>query len=99
MPTAEQFFAFINNFASKIPFAKDAVALYFCMVDEDVPLWAKLVIGAALLYLINPFDLVPDFTPFVGFGDDAAVIVVAISQISEVLNEKHYRQATEFLGW
>ena len=29
---------------------------------------------AALLYLCNPYDLIPDFTPGIGYVDDALVI-------------------------
>jgi uncharacterized membrane protein YkvA (DUF1232 family) len=48
--------------------------------DDRVPLTAKLVIPGALLALISPIDLIPDF--FVGlFGigvlDDLAVILLA----------------------
>ena len=99
MPSAEQFFSFISQFASKIPFSKDLVALYFCMVDEEVPWWAKVAIGAAILYVITPLDVIPDFIPFAGWTDDAGVVVAVIAQIGGVLNEKHYRQATELLGW
>jgi len=32
------------------------------------------VIIAALKYLVDPFDLIPDKTPFLGFVDDANVV-------------------------
>ncbi|MGH8092223.1 MAG: YkvA family protein [Chthoniobacterales bacterium] len=39
-------------------------------VSNDDLLW----IVAALNYLIDPFDLIPDMTPFLGFVDDAIVV-------------------------
>ncbi len=97
MPSAEQFFGFIRKNMSSIPFARQIVAMYFCMIDEDVPWWAKAVIGGALVYVITPLDAIPDFIPVAGWTDDAAAVATAVAQIGGALNEKHYRQADEFL--
>jgi len=45
--------------------------------DGGVPLWRKLVGVAAVAYLVWPFDLIPDFVPFVGWLDDAGVLAAA----------------------
>lgn len=37
--------------------------------------WSSLLGAiAAALYFVNPFDLIPDFIPLIGFVDDAAVL-------------------------
>ena len=41
----------------------------------------------ALLYVFNPFDLVPDVLPFVGAVDDAAVIGACLMLIERDLNK------------
>ena len=36
---------------------------------------AAVLVGAGVVYLISPFDLIPDVIPFFGWLDDAAVLV------------------------
>jgi len=45
----------------------------------------------ALIYVVNPFDLVPDVLPFIGAVDDAAVIGACL-----MLIERDLRQ---YRGW
>ena len=46
-------------------------------------------VAFALLYVFNPFDLVPDFLPFVGVLDDATVIGALLMLVERDL--KKYR--------
>lgn len=48
---------------------------------------ALLSIIAALNYLVNPFDLIPDEIPFLGFLDDATVIEFAVRRTREDLDD------------
>lgn len=41
----------------------------------------------ALLYVFNPFDLVPDVLPFVGAVDDATVIGACLLMVEKDLNK------------
>jgi uncharacterized membrane protein YkvA (DUF1232 family) len=52
-------------------------------IPDDVLLW----IVAALNYLIDPFDLIPDKTPFLGFVDDAAVVEFVVGRTQQTLDE------------
>ena len=52
-------------------------------IPNDALLW----IVAALNYLIDPFDLIPDKTPFLGFVDDAAVIEFVVDRTRQTLDE------------
>jgi serine/threonine protein kinase len=56
-------------------------------VSDDALLW----IIAALNYLVDPFDLIPDNTPFLGFVDDANVI--------EFVTAKTRRTLDDFMTW
>jgi uncharacterized membrane protein YkvA (DUF1232 family) len=52
-----------------------------------VPESALLSIIAALNYLVNPFDLIPDEIPFLGFLDDATVMTFAVRKTREDLDD------------
>jgi uncharacterized membrane protein YkvA (DUF1232 family)/predicted Ser/Thr protein kinase len=56
-------------------------------VSDEALLW----IIAALKYLVDPFDLIPDKTPFLGFVDDANVI--------EFVTDKTRRTLEDFMMW
>jgi uncharacterized membrane protein YkvA (DUF1232 family) len=46
--------------------------------EPRVPIWAKAVPVAALVYLVSPLDFIPDVMPFVGEVDDLAVVLIAL---------------------
>jgi uncharacterized membrane protein YkvA (DUF1232 family) len=54
---------------------------------DQVPHDALLWIIAALSYLIDPFDLIPDKTPFLGFVDDATVVEFVIDKAQQTLDD------------
>jgi uncharacterized membrane protein YkvA (DUF1232 family) len=51
------------------------------VADPVLPRSAKIALAAAVVYLISPIDLVPDFVPFVGYLDDALVAAVVLDGI------------------
>ena len=48
------------------------------LVDRRVPLLARAVLPAVVLYLAMPLDIVPDFIPAVGYLDDLLLILGAV---------------------
>lgn len=46
--------------------------------DEHVPRRAKLALGFALLWVLSPIDLIPEFLPVIGPLDDIVVVALAL---------------------
>jgi uncharacterized membrane protein YkvA (DUF1232 family) len=55
----------------------------FQQVSNDALMW----IVAGLNYLVDPFDLIPDKTPFLGFVDDATVIEFVAAKTRQTLDD------------
>jgi len=41
----------------------------------------KLLVGAAVAYILAPVDLIPDFIPFLGEVDDVFLLVTALQRL------------------
>jgi uncharacterized membrane protein YkvA (DUF1232 family) len=80
-----------------IPFAEDALAAYYCAFDRRTPTRVRGILLAALVYFILPADMLPDFLPILGFGDDAAVIAAAIQLIAAHIRPEHREAAQRAL--
>jgi uncharacterized membrane protein YkvA (DUF1232 family) len=52
-------------------------------LSNDALIW----IVAGLNYLVDPFDLIPDKTPFLGFVDDATVIEFVAAKTRKTLDD------------
>ena len=60
-------------------FVPDCVVLFRrLLADDRVPRSRKLLLVPLLLYLVTPFDLVPDFIPVVGALDDAIAVALVL---------------------
>ena len=55
-----------------------AAELALALGDRRTPLPAKLLAGAMLVYLLSPFDLIPDFVPVLGQLDDAVLVPLGL---------------------
>ncbi len=54
---------------------------------REVPWHTIAAIVAALLYVLNPLDVIPDFIPVVGQIDDAFVLGLCLTLIEKDLNK------------
>ena len=87
----------IRRIAKKIPFAEDALALYYCARDPMTETRVKLIILAALGYFVLPTDIVPDILPVLGYTDDAAVIAAAVAAVRGSITDLHRKKAKDQL--
>ncbi len=55
-----------------------ALLLYYTFKKPSVPKATKATILGALGYFISPLDIVPDFIPIAGYGDDLSVVIGAL---------------------
>ncbi|KQQ49012.1 MULTISPECIES: YkvA family protein [Rhizobium/Agrobacterium group] len=88
-----KFWPKMKRVISKVPFARDAAAAYYCAVDKNTPFRAKGVLFAALGYFILPMDAIPDIFAVVGFTDDIAVLTAALAMIRAHIKMEHYDAA------
>ena len=54
---------------------------------SQVPYGIITAAAFALLYVFNPFDLIPDVLPFIGAVDDATVIGACLLMVEKDLNK------------
>jgi len=83
----------IRRVAAKVPFAREALAVWFCAKDEDTPIAAKGMMLAALAYFVLPTDALPDFIAGLGYTDDAAVFMALMSVLGKNLKPRHHEAA------
>ena len=85
----------IRKVAAKVPFAGDALAVWYCARDEETPLAAKGMMFAALAYFVLPTDAVPDFIAGLGYTDDAAVFAAMLALVGKNLKPRHREAARQ----
>ncbi|MFW5976766.1 MAG: YkvA family protein [Bacillota bacterium] len=56
------------------------------MLDDDIKLSKKLLFAVPVIYFISPIDIIPDyFFPIAGWLDDAAVIILMVPVLKNIL--------------
>ena len=93
-----KFWVKVKKFASRIPFATDAVAMFYAMRDRKTPTKDRLFIYAVLVYWLLPFDLIPDFLAGIGQLDDFGAISIALMSVRKSVTPAHRTKARAVLG-
>lgn len=52
---------------------------------SGAPLRVRVVVFLGVMYLMNPFDLIPDFIPFIGQLDDIIVVTLVTRYVKKHL--------------
>lgn len=60
---------------------------------SQVALW----VGAALIYLVSPLDLLPDILPVVGLTDDIAAILLVLNRVSSAVSRLFQNNPSKYL--
>jgi uncharacterized membrane protein YkvA (DUF1232 family) len=55
--------------------------LFGLLSDRRVAAVDKLLVAAAVAYILMPVDLIPDFIPFLGEVDDVFLLVTALQRL------------------
>lgn len=55
--------------------------LYGLLTDPRVSNVDKLLVAGAVMYVVMPMEIIPDFVPFIGEIDDVFVIVLALQRL------------------
>lgn len=74
-------------------FFKDVELLFEMIRDHlakrytTVPWHTIAATAATLLYILNPFDIIPDFIPGLGYVDDGMVVMLAMKMVGKDLEK------------
>ena len=90
----------IRKVAAHIPFAEDAVALWYCAIDRETSASTKAILLAALAFFVIPKPFRPRRLPIPGLimADDAAVIAAAIAFANRAIQPRHRELARRTLN-
>jgi uncharacterized membrane protein YkvA (DUF1232 family) len=93
LPSPDRIAKAMKRAALRIPFMDDVLAMYYCAVDPSTPGKTRLAIGATLLYLVLPLDIIPDFLPIIGYTDDATALMILLRFVSSHVTDRHKQLA------
>ena len=63
------------------------IRAYYLREYRNVPVQSLVTIVGAIIYILNPFDLIPDWIAGLGFADDAVILSFAIRQTRQTLDD------------
>lgn len=77
-----------------LQFRTELMMLWRAFVAAETPLWLKGLMLIVPLYLVSPFDLLPDFIPLAGWIDDIVIIPLLVSWLVGLLPQSAPRGAS-----
>jgi uncharacterized membrane protein YkvA (DUF1232 family) len=94
---AQGFWPKIRRVAARVPFAPEALSVWWCARDPATPTAAKGLMLAALAYFVLPTDAIPDILAGIGFTDDAAVFAALMAVVGKNIKPRHRASAKAWL--
>jgi uncharacterized membrane protein YkvA (DUF1232 family) len=77
----------LNEIKNKVITLANLLKAYASGQYREVSPKNLIIIIAAFLYFLSPFDLIPDFLPIIGFADDIALLTFVYTSISAELEK------------
>lgn len=74
---------------------KNALLLYYALQSKELSARHKAVIIGSLGYLISVIDVVPDFTPLLGYTDDFALLAAAVTALVSAIDDETKEKAEQ----
>ena len=74
---------------------RDIPAVFIALKDERTPMAAKLLAGLTIAYALSPIDLIPDFTPVLGYLGDVILLPMMIALTIKLLPKGIMEEARE----
>lgn len=67
---------------------KKYIEAMFKLVKDPKAQWQqKLISAAALIYVMNPLDFIPDLIPMLGYADDVGAVMAAIASLGSAIGK------------
>ena len=92
-----KFWSTAKRAARQVPFMEEIVAGYYCALDRDTPFRVRGMLLAALAYFVLPIDTIPDLFAGIGFTDDMAVLMAALTAVRAHIRPAHRLAAKQAL--
>lgn len=100
----EAFLVKLEKTLKKVPFVGNDLAAVTILAEllndytkknyTEIPVGSIISVIAALLYLVLPIDVIPDFIPGVGYVDDLAVVKLCLTLVNADLEDyKKWRKS------
>jgi len=76
-----------TQFLQNLKLATEMLRDYRAKKYTNTPWRSIALLAAGIVYFLNPFDIVPDFFPIIGFTDDAVVLAAVFKSLRSDLKK------------
>jgi len=77
----------LSEFVASVKLFFSVMNDYYNKSYKNIPWWSIASIVTALLYVLNPLDLVPDMIPVIGVLDDTMIVSLCLKMVKKDLEK------------